>query len=172
MRASKFKSFAPIVFLAIAACISAPEPCAEGVDDVVTAARCSFGGGFDAALEQQRRELARLQEERRLTDLERIALEREADRLSGQKAAYLAKLDVLNGELVEIRTGLIAAEELNETQSALKIVLLDEVASLQALLADEQQTTNAQREEIIALTSQVESRKTVLASLTRNVLVE
>ncbi len=154
-------------------CASNPNRCSNGTpNNVLTAGACAFGGGFTTALNQQRMELERLKSERKLTALEMRSLEQEADDLSGNIVGYHSEIDRIDGELIQLRHKLDMAEPKAEKRRALQSVLFEEVASLQNVLDLERKKNAADRADIIKLKTEVERRRIVLLSLTRDVLEE
>ena len=158
--------------VALVGCSSNPTHCATAETNFVTSAGCIVGGGYDAALEAQRIEIDRLQDQIQFTRDELIAIDRRAKQLAGDVASYRAEIDSRDQELAQLRAEIAKLSPEVKAKNMEKSTLMSEVDAMRALLADARKQLEPDEGRIRVLTLEVERRKRVIENLMKAVVVE
>lgn len=164
--------FVLLFVLVLAGCKSDPKQCTGESVSFIRSAGCVMGGGYEAALEQQRNEFQTLVQQVALTQSELASIEALAEKLDGQVSMYHRELDVKDQDLNDLRSEIVELQPKLKEQNVAKNAMLIEIEELQQMLDRARREGDAEREQIRQLTIEVERRKVVLASLRKSVIVE
>ena len=154
-------------------CATSPEECSpQNVNNVLKAGSCLIGGGMVEAVEHQRRELERLFQQRQLTEVETLALQKQSSRFAQEISSYRKELDERKGEIESLQMNLDQFIASNTEERAKKQVLKEAIVQLNSELESEQLKTQVSQDEVFNLVRDLERRRAVIQVLTADILVE
>ncbi len=139
---------------------------------VLVAAGCVTTGGTDAFLDNMRAEYAMLVEKKRLTDLERRSLALQARAASRDAAVYRSQIAKQKTQIAALRSDVSKALTESAEERARRQVVLEELETLQARLAQEEGSSAASEAEILKLREDIAKREAVLRAMSAPIIVD
>ena len=162
-----------LVLIVCTSCETNPEDCSpQDVNNVLKAGSCLIGGGMAEAVQRQKDELERLVQQRQLTELETLALQKRSSRMAQTISLYRTELDERKRELELLKLDLDRFVASTTEKRAKQQVLQEAIEQLNSELETEKLKTQVTQDEVFKLVSDVERRRAVIKALTVDILVE